>query len=72
MVNKNFQMEIPMKVNIVKANLTVMVYMYGKMELLTKELLWEESVKAWGLWKIRKDSSFKVNLLISLLQETAR
>ena len=39
MVNKNFQMEIPMKVNIVKANLTVMVYTYGKMELLTKELL---------------------------------
>ena len=72
MVNKNFQMEIPMKVNIVKANLTVMVYMYGKMELLTKELLWEESVKAWELWKIQKDSSFKANLLINLPQETAR
>lgn len=39
MVKKNCQMVIPMKVNIVKVSLMVMVFMYGKAEQLTKEHL---------------------------------
>jgi hypothetical protein len=47
MGNSDYQMVIPMKANIVKANLMVMACMFGKMERLMKELLCEEFVKGW-------------------------
>ena len=49
MVSNDYQMVIPMRVNIMKANPMVTVCMYGKMERLTKERLFEESVKDWEL-----------------------
>jgi hypothetical protein len=47
--NSVYRMEIPMKDNIVKVNLMVMDFIYGKMEQAIKEPLLEESDKDWEL-----------------------
>ncbi len=70
--NSVYRMEIPMKDNIVKVNLMVMDFIYGKMEQAIKEPLLEESDKDWELWKTLKDFTFKDSLLINLLQAIAK